>query len=132
MPFNEMVAGISGGVLLLIGFIYFLRLIHAWLLHRALREAINRDSAVAATLLDRVGTAEIGGPSAGGVDDDRTGMILIALGVALAGFALVVGDPEWIRYGLGGSLFPTLVGLALLLRHHLQRRKAEGRLAADV
>ena len=47
-----------------------------------------------------------------------------------AGFSLVVGDPQWLRYGLGGALFPILVGAALLVRHTIVRRTDERGLAA--
>jgi hypothetical protein len=127
----DMIRGITGGFFLLLAFVYLLRLIQAWLLHRTLREAISRDSPLATTLVDRIGSGDIGAPPRATIgSDDRTGLVLLAFGLALAGFALVVGDPDWVRYGLGGALFPVLVGAALLLRHYLLRRAAERDLAA--
>ena len=122
MPVTEMVIGISAGLFFLIGFIFLVRLIQAWMLHRSLREAISRDSDQAALLIDRIGRSDFGEPRPGAGNDDRTGLVLVALGVALAGFSLIVGEPEWLRYGIGASLFPGLVGVALLVRHSLQRR----------
>ncbi|HYJ83050.1 MAG TPA: hypothetical protein VEW26_09450 [Allosphingosinicella sp.] len=124
MPFTEMIVSISVGLLFLVGFVFFLRLIQAWLLHRTLREAISRDSAHAGMLVDRIGRNDLGGPRADLGTDDRTGLILLALGAALAGFSLIVGETEWLRYGLGAALFPALVGAALLVRHRMQSRSA--------
>lgn len=129
MPVTEMIVGLSAGLFMLTGFIYLLRLLQAWMLHRALRDAIKRDSPMAAHLVDRVGGGDLAGPSPGAANDDRTGLVLIAFGIALAGFALVVGEREWLRYGLGAALFPVLIGAALLARHMVLRR-AEGRAGA--
>jgi hypothetical protein len=125
MPATEMMTVMAVALFLLLGFVYFLRLIQAWMLHRTVRDAIKRDSAHAGPLLDRIGRGDLSGPSVAEGSDDRTGMVLIALALALAGFSFIVGDPEWLRYGLGGALFPGLVGAALLLRHRLQRQVAE-------
>jgi hypothetical protein len=130
MPVTEMIIGLSAGLFMLTGFVYFLRLIQAWMLHRTLRDAINRDSAVAGTLIERIGGGDLSGPRVAPGNDDRTGLVLIALGLAIAGFALVAGDESWLRYCLGGALFPTLVGAALLLRHYGLRRAAERDVAA--
>ena len=125
MPLTEMIIGISAGLFFLLGFIFLVRLIQAWMLHRTLRDAIGRDSAHAGMLVERIGRDEFGLPRQDPGTDDRTGLVLIALGVALAGFSLIVGDSEWLRYGLGAALFPGLVGAALIVRHVLQRRSAE-------
>ena len=130
MPVTEMITISSIALFFLLGFIFFLRLIQAWMLHRTLREAISKDSAQAGMLVDRIGSGELGGSRAGTSSDDRTGLVLIAIGVALAGFSLIVGEPDWLRYGLGAALFPGLVGAALLLRHRMLRRSAEPDIAA--
>lgn len=124
MPVTEMLGVISVGLFLLLAFVFFLKMVQAWLLHRTLREAISRDSVHAEMLVDRIGRSDLGGIRADLGTDDRTGLILLALGAALAGFSLIVGDPEWLRYGLGAALFPALVGAALLVRHRLQSRSA--------
>ncbi|HEX2763042.1 MAG TPA: hypothetical protein VHM92_04230 [Allosphingosinicella sp.] len=130
MPVTEMIVGLSAGLFMLVGFVFFLRLIQAWLLHRTLRDAIKRDSAVAGTLVDRIGGGDLSVSKAAASNDDRTGMVLVALGIALVGFSLIAGEPEWLRYGVGSGLFPMLVGAALLLRHYLQSRSGEPDVAA--
>jgi hypothetical protein len=126
-----MVVGLSAGLFMLIGFVFFLRLIQAAMLHKTLRNAIKRDSAVAETLVERIGGGgDVGTPRIIASSDDRTGMVLIALGLALVGFSLIVGDEEWLRYGVGSGLFPILVGAALLFRHYLLGRSGEPDVAA--
>jgi hypothetical protein len=123
MPTTEMIAGIAGGLFILTGFIYFFRLVQAGMLHRTLRDAIARDSAMAEGLVERIDSQNA--PNEEFRGDDRNGLLLLALGIATAGFTLIVNDLEWLRYGLGAALFPTLAGAALLLRHFLLRRFAE-------
>jgi hypothetical protein len=124
MPVMERISDLTAGFMMLVAFIYFLRLMQAWLLHRTLRRAIDRDSALAPTLVDRIG-GDIGAQPVGSGSDDRTGLILIAAGLALGGFSLIVGDSVWVHYGLGGALFPLLIGGALLVRHYVLRRTAD-------
>jgi hypothetical protein len=126
MPVTEMIVGISGGLFMLTAFIYLLRLMQAWMLHRTLRDAINRDSSIAAGLVERI---DRGRPGQSVSDDDRSGLVLLAAGSALIGFSLIVGDPEWARYGIGAALFPLLIGLALVARHIWLRRTLEHDLA---
>ena len=95
-----------------------------------LRRAIDRDSALAPILVERIGGGDIGAPPATSGTDDRTGLILVAAGLALGGFSLIVGDSIWVRYGLGGALFPLLICAALLVRHHVLRRASGPDLAA--
>jgi hypothetical protein len=127
MPVTEMVVGISAGLFFLTGFVFFLRLLQTWLLHRTLRKAIEKDSGVAAGLVDQIGGPDMSAATEG--SDDRTGLILIAIGVATAGYTLVVGDYSWMRHGLGASLFPILIGAALLARHFWARQSADRDLA---
>ena len=129
MPVTEMIVGLSAGLFMLVGFVFLLRLIQAWMLHRTLRDAIQRDSAVAGTLVDRIGGGDLNVPKRTASNDDRTGMVLIAIGIAILGFSLIAGGHDW-REGVGASLFPMLVGAALLLRHHLQSRSGEPDVAA--
>ncbi|HEX8262065.1 MAG TPA: hypothetical protein VF547_04235 [Allosphingosinicella sp.] len=123
MPVTEMITISAIGLFFLLGFIYFLRLIQAWMLHRSLREAIKRDSAHAGMLVDRIGRGDLARIEAG--TDDRTGLVLVAIGIAIAGFSLIANQQDWLRLGLGAALFPTLVGAALLIRHYLLGRTAE-------
>lgn len=128
MPVTETLTIASLGLFMLLAFIYFLRLIQAWMLHRTLRDAIKQDSTHAGMLVDRIGQGDLSGPKAG--TDDRTGMILIAVALAIAGFSLIANQQDWLRLGLGAALFPGLVGAALLIRHYLLRRTAEPDVAA--
>jgi hypothetical protein len=130
MPVTEMITMTAMGLFLLLGFIYLLRLFQAWLLHRSLREAIRKDSVHAGMLVDRIGRGDLGGLRVEAGTDDRTGLVLVAIGIAVAGFSLIANQQDWLRLGLGAALFPTLVGAALLLRHYLVRRAAEPDIAA--
>jgi hypothetical protein len=94
------------------------RLIRAAIQHRTIREALTRDSAAVPALL-----AGIEEPKPGGSTDDRTAFVLIALGLALFLFSLIQGDAEDIRNLGGAALFPALVGVALLIRYHLARKR---------
>jgi hypothetical protein len=87
--------------------------------HKTIREAISRDSASVPALLAGVEFEQR--PS--GANDDRTAFVLIAIGLALFLFALIQGDPDDLRNMGGAALFPTLVGIALLLRHHLAKKR---------
>ena len=128
MPVTEMITISSIGLFFLLAFIYFLRLIQAWMLHRSLREAIKQDSAHAGMLVDRIGRGDLSRIEAG--TDDRTGLVLVAIGIAIAGFSLIANQQDWLRLGLGAALFPTLVGAALLVRHFMLRRAAGPDVAA--
>jgi hypothetical protein len=113
---------------MLIGFVQFLRLIHAWMLHRTLRQAIKEDAPVAAPLVDKIDRkSDRQGELPG---DDRNGLVLVALGLALGGFALIQQDSN-MRMTLGAALFPLFVGLALLCRDFLVKRAIAREIADD-
>ena len=97
------------------------RLIRAKIQHRTIREALSRDSSAVPALL-----AGIEEQQTTGHNDDRMAFILLALALALFLFGLVQGDPDDIRNMGGAALFPGLVGLALLIRHHLASRRSNG------
>lgn len=107
--------------ILLIGFVQLLRLLGAWMMHRTLRRALSGDQSVALALVERLDGARRE-PA-----DDRNGLVLVALGLAIAGFGLIQGGEANIRAALGAALFPLLVGAALLARFVMlkQRRGAE-------
>ena len=107
---------ITGAVLIMTQLV---RLWRAGMLHKTIREAISRDSAAVPELLAGVEPEQ---RPAGG-NDDRTAMVLIALGLALFAFAAVQGDMDDIRNLGGAALFPIFVGLALLLRQYLVKRR---------
>ncbi len=114
------------GVLLLIGVIQVLRLAHAALLHLTLRKAISVDAPIARDLVDKIDQRldqqrELPG-------DDRNGLVLIALGLAIAGFGLIQQD-DTLRSMLGAALFPLFVGVALLIRRWLVQRAIASEIA---
>jgi Flp pilus assembly protein TadB len=116
-----MVVMVAVTAAMLLAFIHVVRLASALLLHKTIRKAINRDPAKADELI-----ARLGDPSSGG-DDDRFSTILISIGVAMIAATLVIGEPEWLRYGVAAALFPLLVGIALWLRLFIQRRTKRAR-----
>ena len=117
--------GIIGVALcMLTAFVYFLKLVQAWLLHRTLRKAIDRDSSIVGELVDKIDRSDWADPGRQRLgSDDRNGLVLVAIGLAAFGFSVVVNDPEWLRYGIGAALFPLLVGMALLARHFWLKRE---------
>jgi len=126
----ETIGIIGVSLCMLTAFVYFLKLIQAWMLHRTLRNAIDRDSSVVGDLVDKIDRSDWADPGRQRLgSDDRNGLVLVAIGLAAFGFSLVVDDPEWLRYGIGAALFPLLVGLALLARHFWLSRVLERDLA---
>ncbi len=122
MPETELIAFITITLCILGGFMLLVRFFSGWQLHHTLRKAIERDSAAAPALIDRIEAIDKGRSALG--NDDRNGMVLIALAVAMAGFALIaVDDPGVVRTIAGASLFPLLIGAVLLLRRKLLKRE---------
>ena len=97
------------------------RLIRASIQHKTIREALSRDSSAVPALLAGIEEQQ---PS--GHNDDRMAFVLLALALALFLFGLIQGDPDDLRNMGGAALFPGLVGVALLIRHHLVRRRGDG------
>ena len=95
------------------------RLWRAGMLHRTIREAIRRDNLIVAELL--AGVAHEPKPSGG--NDDRTALVLIALGLALLLFSALQNSEDALRQMGGASVFPIFVGIALLIRHYLARKR---------
>lgn len=95
------------------------RLWRAGMQHKTIREAISRDSPAVADLLAGVELEQK--PS--GANDDRTAMVLIALGAALFLFGFIQGDADDLRNMGGAALFPTFVGIALLIRHYFAKKR---------
>jgi hypothetical protein len=97
------------------------RLLQSRMLHRTVREALTRDSALTGDLLDRLDKPK---KATGG--DDRTGLLLIALGLAMIAFALIQGSTDTIHNLTAASTFPLFVGAVLCGRHwYLARRGAD-------
>lgn len=116
MPATEMVTMVGAFAALLLGFIYLTQLIASAITHRTIRKVAERDPAAVEPLLSQLATA---GPSR---TDDRTGLLLIAVGSAMIAAVLIIGNPEWVRYGIAGSAFPLIIGAVLFVRHRMIER----------
>ena len=116
MEFDVLIFGVlTAGAVLIVH--QFARIVRARMLHRTIREAISRDSSAVPALLQ--GIEEKPAP----LQDDRTGLVLIALGVAIFLFGVVQGDADDIRNMAGIALFPLLVGIVLFGRFLYSGRK---------
>jgi hypothetical protein len=117
MPATEMIVSVALTAALVLAFIHVLRLIGTAMLHRTVRKVLESDPSGAEAILARLG--EPAPPST----DDRLAVVLVAVGLAIIG-ASVIGDDTgtWMNYGIGGALFPLLIGAALLLRQSVIRR----------
>jgi hypothetical protein len=96
------------------------RLIKASIQHKTIREALSRDSAAVPALLAGVEEQQ---PS--GSNDDRTALVLLALALALFLFGVIQGDADDIKNLSGAALFPGLVGIALLIRYYLAKKRGK-------
>ena len=115
MEFDVLIFGVlTAGAVLIVN--QFARILRTRMLHRTIREAISRDSSAVPALLQ--GIEEKPAPS----QDDRTALVLIALGAAIFLFGVVQGDADDIRNMAGIALFPFLVGVVLLVRFLYIRR----------
>jgi uncharacterized membrane protein YecN with MAPEG domain len=108
-----------------IGMFLLARIIHAFMIHRSVRKAIEAKSGDAGALIDKLNKpydltdSTDRKPQRG---DDSIALVLIAIGVAIAGFGMIQGAENAIRMTLGAALFPVLVGVALLVNRVLQKR----------
>lgn len=112
-------------IALTIGFVmvvgHLTRVVRTLMFQRTIREAIRVDSQATPALLDRI---EERRPAA--IGDDRVGLVLLALGLALFCYGLIQGDPDDVRNLAGIALFPVFVGAALLARlWYLKRQGAD-------
>jgi membrane associated rhomboid family serine protease len=96
---------------IILGFINVFRLIASVMLHRTIRRALDRDASSAAPLIERLA---VSGSNERG--DERLSVILVAIGIAMIAASIVIGDPDWVHYGIAAALFPLIVGTALWLR----------------
>ncbi len=121
--------------LLVVGFFLLARLLHAWMLHRSIRRALDAKSEAVSPLIDKlnkpyehIGWQGDKETASGG--DDRNALVLLAIGLAMAGFGLIQGHEELMRISAGAALFPAFVGVALLVRRRLARAAAAEERAA--
>lgn len=120
---------ITMAALFVIGFFLLARLINAWMLHRSIRRALDAKSDTALAMIDKLNKPyeQLGlGRGGDAPGDDRNGLVLIAIGLAMAGFGLIQGHEQLIRIATGAALFPAFVGIALLYRRRLARGAVAG------
>lgn len=123
------------GTMFAIGMFLLARIIHAFMIHRSVRKAIEAKSGDAGALIEKLNKpyemADEGAkrPKSG---DDRIALVLMAIGFAILGFGLIEGSPDGMRMGAGAALFPLFVGIALLVARRMQKRElAEEQAAAQ-
>ena len=133
--FFRLMENITMVALFVIGFFLLARLIHAWMMHRSIRRALEAKSDSVTPLIEKLNKPyeHLGaaGTPANSAGDDRNALVLIAIGLAMAGFGLIQGHEELIRISAGAALFPAFVGIALLVRRRLARAAAAEDRAAE-
>lgn len=128
--FFRLLENITMVTLFVVGFFLLARLLHAWMLHRSIRRAFEAKSEAVGPLIDKLNKPyeHMGGrPTEASGDapgDDRNGLVLLAIGLAMAGFGFIQGHDQIIRIAAGAALFPAFVGIALLYRRRLARAAA--------
>ena len=130
--FFRLLENITMVALFVVGFFLLARLLHAWMLHRSIRRALDAKSDAVSPLIDKLNKPyeHLGGQSPDTPGDDRNALVLLAIGLAMAGFGLIQGHEQLIRTSAGAALFPVFVGIALLVRRRLARAAAAEERAA--
>lgn len=134
--FFHLLENVTMVALFVVGFFLLARLLHAWMLHRSIRRALDAKSDAVSPLIDKLNKPYEhlgwqGGKETASGGDDRNALVLLAIGLAMAGFGLIQGHEQLIRTSAGAALFPIFVGIALLVRRRLARAAtAEERAAA--
>jgi len=117
MPVTEMILAVATITALIVGLIAVLRLVQTLITHKTIRRLVEVDPTHIDSVLAQITTRQET------VGDDRIGMILIAIGLAVLGASFTAGDTGgWTDYGIGASLFPLLTGAALCLRQFIVAR----------
>jgi hypothetical protein len=130
----DMFGNAAVAAMFVVGLFLLARIIHAFMIHRSVRKAIEAKSGDAGALIDKLNKPyELNDDGAKGPrpGDDRIALVLIAIGFATIGFGVVHGTAEVIRATSGAALFPLLVGGALMINRRMQKREqAEEQAAA--
>ncbi|WP_432769183.1 MAG: hypothetical protein HEQ22_00125 [Sphingopyxis sp.] len=132
--FFNLLENVTMVALFVVGFFLLARLLHAWMLHRSIRRGLDAKSDLVGAMIDKLNKPyeHLGGQASDAPGDDRNGLVLLAIGLAMAGFGLIQGHEQLIRIAAGAALFPAFVGIALLVRRRLARAAAaEERAAAE-
>lgn len=123
--------GVVVGAVFALAILLLARLLQTLMVHLALRKAITANHPVATDLVERInrpfepaGPAEMPG-------DDRNGLVLVALGLAMGAGGLVVGGEQFVRLAFAAAFFPLFVGIALLIRRRMVMREMAREAAAD-
>ena len=135
--FFHLLENITVLALFVVGFFLLARLLHAWMMHRSIRRALDAKSDSVTPLIEKLNKpyehlGPWGGGGTGGNNEDRNGLVLLAIGLAMAGFGLIQGTQEVMRTAAGAALFPAFVGIALLVRRRLARAAAAEDRAAEL
>ena len=130
--FFRLLENVTMVALFVVGLFLLARLLHAWMLHRSIRRALDAKSDAVSPLIDKLNKPyeHLGGQSPDTPGDDRNALVLLAIGLAMAGFGLIQGHEQLIRTSAGAALFPVFVGIALLVRRRLARAAAAEERAA--
>ncbi|MBJ7500256.1 MAG: hypothetical protein JHC57_10955 [Sphingopyxis sp.] len=133
--FFHLLENVTMVALFVVGFFLLARLLHAWMLHRSIRRALDAKSDAVSPLIDKLNKPYEhlgwqGGKETASGGDDRNALVLLAIGLAMAGFGLIQGHEQLIRTSAGAALFPIFVGIALLVRRRLARAAAAEERAA--
>jgi hypothetical protein len=135
--FNDMFNIVEAAVIssmFLAGMFLLARIIHAWMIHRSVRTAIEAKSGDASALIDKLNKPyelnEHGAPRPKH-GDDRIALVLIAIGLAIAGFGVIQGSEAGLRTATGAALFPLFVGAALVINRRMQHRAMAAERAHD-
>jgi len=115
MPSTEMVAFVAVVAAVILGFISLIRLIGIWIVHRTIRNAVDKNPEAVESLL-----AQLVAPT-GNDGDERLSVILVAVGIAMIVASVIVGA-DWMHYSVAAACFPLIVGTALWLRLILTQR----------
>jgi hypothetical protein len=130
----DMLGNATVAAMFAIGLFLLARIIHAFMIHRSVRKAIEAKSGDTGALIDKLNKPyELTGdePKRPRMGDDRLALVLIAIGFAIVGFGLLQGSEQGIRGTAGAALFPLFVGAALIVSRRLQKREqAEEQAAA--
>ena len=124
--FFRLLENVTMVALFVVGLFLLARLLHAWMLHRSIRRALDAKSDAVSPLIDKLNKPyeHLGGQSPDTPGDDRNALVLLAMGLAMAGFGLIQGHEQLSRTSAGAALFPVFVGIALFVRRRLARAAA--------
>jgi peptidoglycan/LPS O-acetylase OafA/YrhL len=115
MPSTEVVAFVAVIAAVILGFISLIRLIGLWIVHRTIRNAVDRNPEMVEPML-----AQVFAPK-GSDGDQRLSVILLAVGIAMIAASVIIGA-SWMHYAVAAACFPLIVGTALWLRLILNDR----------